>query len=226
MDSNLVLQSNIIFFSENFTMCLFNPRGFSQLLSITDTFEGGEAVFKLADFFCPFASLYARAHLLGEKNKFEVIEAGIHYLIEKDCITVRKDELTYFEFKSKEVLSSIIDTFNNTAIFDLMKQGDLANFKAKKTTVDFLDQLIGYYFDQAITIPTFCSRIKSIMLGEKQLNTKCNLVKIFNKFAKNVIEPSSFEQLIKLFILKLIASFSSSKHQENIEQFIKNYELN
>lgn len=207
-------------------MSLFNPRGFQPLISITDTFNGTEAIFKLADFFCPFACLYARTQLLGEKESFNVIESGLNFSIENDCITVEKDEIMYFKFESKEVLSNIVETFNNSCFLELMKQGDLANFKSKKNIVDFFDQLMAYYFEQSITIPTFCYRLKKIVLDEKQVNPKCTLLKIYNRFAKNVIESASFEQLIKLFISKLISSFSSSKHEDNIEKFIKNYQLN
>ena len=215
-----------MFCSENFSMSLFNPRGFQSLISITDTFNGTEAIFKLADFFCPFACLYARTQLLREQESFHVIEGGLTFSIENDCISIEKDEIMYFKFESKEVLSNIVETFNNSCFLELMKQGDLANFKSKKNIIDFFDQLLGYYFEQSITIPTLCYRLKKIVLDEKQVNPKCNLLKIYNRFAKNVIESASFEQLIKLFISKLISSFSSSKHEDNIEKFIKNYQLN
>ena len=214
-----------MFCSENYSMSLFNPRGFQSLISITDTFNGTEAIFKLADFFCPIACLYARTQLLGEKDSFNVIEKGVKFAIENDSITVEKDQIIYFKFESKEVLTSIVETFNNSVFLELIKQGDLANFKSKKSIIEFYDQILSYYFEQSISIPTFCHRLKKIVLDEKQLNPKCTLLKIYNRFAKNVIESASFEHLIKLFISKLISSFSSSKYEENIEKFIKNYQL-
>ena len=215
-----------MFCSENYSMSLFNPRGFQSLISITDTDHGTEAIFKLAEFFCPIACLYARTQLLGEKNTFNVIEKGVNFNIENDCITVAKDEIMYFKFESKEVLTSIVESFNNSVFLELIKQGDLANFKSKKSIIDFYDQILAYYFEQSISIPTFCHRFKQIVLDEKQVNPKCTLLKIYNRFAKNVIDSASFEHLIKIFICKLISSFSSSKFVENIEKFIKNYQLN
>ena len=180
----------------------------------------------MVDFFCPFACLYARNQLLGEKLSLSIIEAGVTFSIDNDAISVVLDQDLLFKFDSKEVLNSIIESFNNSLFLELMKQGDLANFKSRKTLVDFFDKLIAYYFEQSITIQTFCLRLKKIVLDEKQVNTKCSLWKLYNGFAKNIIEPASFEQIVKIFISKLITRFSSSKYEENIDIFLKNYQLN
>ena len=215
-----------MFFSENYSMSLFNPRGLQSLISITDTYHGTEAIFKLADFFCPISCLYVRTQLLGEKKTFNVIEKGVNFKIENDCITVEKDGIMYFQFESKEVLTSIVETFNNSVFLELIKQGDLSNFKSKKSIIDFYDQILAYYFEESISIPTLCQRLKKIVLDEKSVSPKCTLLKIYNRFAKNVVDSSSFEHLIKIFICKLITSFTCSKFEENIENFIKNYQLN
>lgn len=204
---------------------VFNARGFPQLLSITNTKDNFEAIFKLIDFYAPISSLYTRTQILGETDQLSITENSVIYEIRKDCIKILKDNIVYFKFESKQVLTSLVDTLNNTTYVELLKVGDFSNFRSKKNINQFFDQILAYFFEKKLNLSTFCWLLKKAVLDEKNVDPKCALHKIYIRFARNIVDAGSFEQMYKVLVCKIIACITSSKHEQNIEIFIKNYSL-
>lgn len=207
-------------------LSVFNARGFPQLISITNILSNTEAIFKLVDFYTPISSLYVRTQILGERDKFDAMQNSVVFKMKHDCITVLVDNVNCFQFNSKEILTSLVETLNNTCYVELLKMGDFSNFKTKKNVTLFFDQTLNYFFENNMQLNNFCWKLKKIVLDEKNANPKCGLYKIYTRFCKNIVDASSFEAIYKVLVCKILASFSSSKHEQNIEYFMENYNLN
>ena len=145
------------------------------------------------------------------------------YEIKKDLLTIVKDNKVYFKFENKENLTSLVDSLNNTTYIELLKNGDFSNFKNKKSVTQFFDKILDYFFEKKLSLSTFCFLLKKAILDEKNIDPQCGVHKIYIRFARNILDASSFEQIYKIVVCKIIHCITSSKHQHNIEMCMENY---
>ena len=214
----------------------YNNQKMPFILVLTSLLDNTEMSIRMADLLNPINTIFLRCILLQETDNYRIQEDnGLLLQYTCECLSVYVNDKLYFKLNNLIEIKAIIEAFELSCLFELLKLGAFDHIRSKQSILMFYDDIVNIFFEKKTSLATFVCELRDIF-KKQDLTTYRNhipqnelfpgLYKAVLKFIKNNIDASIFPLFYQVFASKLILFLNSNSSSARIDAFMKNYQLN